>query len=663
MSHRIVLIAAILSGLLGRPPAASARVPAELTRVIAPADAASKRYDLLVVGGTPGGIACAVRGAREGLSVLLVNRHRHLGGILTSGLGVWDTQFEGGRSPIYDEVRATLFEYYRTTYGPESKQYADALPGKIGYTNGRFEPKVAEHVLNQLVNREAKLDVLLEAGPAEVQRQGALLKSVDLRTSDGSSVRVAASVFVDATYEGDLAALAKVPYRVGREPRSEYDEPHAGIVFMRPSSLPTSPEGEKIAALHDALKLRKFSGWQDLMEISTGAADGAVQACNYRTILTSDPANRIPIEKPKNYAPYFLKSLEIFSGVDSIPGGKFGWNRPQLIGLQTPYVEADAAKRKQLEDEHWEMTLGLLYFLQNDLTVPELVRRSWQEYGLAKDEFANNGHRPYEMYIREARRIVGRKVFTQHDAMLAPGLLRAPVRRDAIAVTEWYMDSHTCTLARTPGGLDEGKFMLHHQTFPGQIPYAAMLPQGVDNLLVPICLSASHVAWGTVRLEPVWMQTGEAAGIAAALSHGKKITPAQLNAEQLVRDLCERRFLLSFFNDVDVATKDEEVVAAQYFGTLGFFHDYNVRLNEPLRATTAAPWADGLKKLLSGSIDEMALVRAVHQAERAVESATLTQAEFAALLPTSQRVSDAPSTQAITRGEALRWMYSILPSP
>lgn len=664
MMFRLILVfAGMVAGLVTLTAAAAADVPVPVTRVLAPVDATTdKHYDLIVIGGTPGGIACAVRAAREGLSVLLVNRHRHLGGIVTSGLGVWDTQFEGRRSPIYDEVRLALFDYYKTTYGSDSKQYRDALPGKTGYTNGRFEPKVAEHILNELVNREARLDVLLDAEPASVERDRVLLKGIQLRLPHGSA-RITAETFVDATYEGDLAALAKVPYRVGREARSEYREPHAGIVFMRPSSLPTSSEGKNLSALHDALKLRKFAGWQDLMpDVSTGAADDAVQACNYRTILTSDPTNRAAIEKPKNYAPYFLKSLEIFSGVDSIPSAKFGWNRPQLIGLQTPYVEADAATRKRLEDEHWEMTLGLLYFLQNDLTVPEAVRSGWQEYGLAKDEFVDNGNRPYEMYVREARRITGRAIFTQHDAMLVPGLLRAPVHRDAIATTEWYMDSHTCTLARTPGGLDEGKFMLHHQTFPGQVPYRSLLPQGVDNLLVPVCLSATHVAWGTVRLEPVWMQIGEAAGVAAVLAHRARVSPARLDADQLVRELCRRRFLVSFFNDVEVDAEDSAAEAAEYFGTQGFFHQYDARLDAPLRSATAAVWASGLQQLLGGDGNPTKLVHAVHQAEEAAEKSTLTEHEFINLLPKPPASHPSRENKPVTRGAALRLMFSLLPT-
>jgi hypothetical protein len=616
--------------------------------------------DLCIVGGTPGGVACAVRAAREGLTVLLVNRHDHLGGILTSGIGVWDSQFEGKRSPIYDEVRAAIMEDYRTTYGPDSPQYREALPGSSGYSNGRFEPRVAEKVINELVAREKKITVLRGFIPVAVEREGALMKSLAIRpTKTGSELTVRAHVFADCTYEGDLAALAKVPYRVGREARAEFGEPHAGIIFMRPVAEAPSPEAARLAALHDQLNLRKFANWQVPLPPSTGAADAAVQACNYRTMLTTNPANRVPISKPANYDAYFLKTLEVYSGIE-IPNAKYGWNRPQLVGKQTEYVEADWATRQRIEDEHWEAMMGLLYFLQNDLTVPNVVRSAWQQFGLAKDEFADNGHRPYDFYVREARRITGRAIMTEHDANLAPGLLRAPVHADSIAFTEWYLDSHPCTAARVPGGLDEGKAMLHQETFPAQISYRCLLPQGVDNLLVPVCLSATHVAWGTVRLEPVFMQTGEAAGLAAALALKNKTTPAQLNSDQLVRALCERRSMVAFFNEVDVSADEPWIAAVQYFGTKGFFHDYNARLTEQLKPATGKAWADGFSKLLKGELDPNAFAHVVGEAEHS-GGKEMAEAEFAALLPAAPKIKASQAPAAIKRGEALQLMFSLLP--
>ncbi|MBA4016310.1 MAG: pyridine nucleotide-disulfide oxidoreductase [Pirellula sp.] len=634
----------------------------------APVD--GKSYDLVVIGGTPSGVACAVRAAREGLTVLLVNRHEHLGGIISSGLGVWDSQWEGKRSPIYDELREALFAHYRTAYGADSPQYRDALPGKTGHTNGRYEPHVVEKLIDEMVAREKNVTVLKNHVPSAVERKAALIKSVTLRsTKDDTETTVRAGTFADATYEGDLAALAKVAYRVGREARTEFKEPHAGIIFMRPFSQAPTPEAAHLANLHDQLKLRKFTGWQEPLPQSTGAADAAVQACNYRTILTTDPANRAPIPKPEHYDPYFLKSLEIFSGVESIPNGKFGWNRPQLVGLQTPYVEASWQERQKLMDEHWEMTMGLLYFLQHDPTVPEIVRKAWLEYGLAKDEFVDNGHRPYEMYIREARRITGRAIYTQHDAMLAPGRSRAPSHADSIAVTEWYMDSHSCTTARVPGGLEEGKAMLHQETFPGQLPYRCLLPQGVDNLLVPVCVSATHVAWGTVRLEPVLMQTGEAAGLAAALAKKDQTTAAELDSDRLVRALCERRSLLAFFNDVDVGGEQAWIPAVQYFGTQGFFDDYDARATESLAASTARHWAEALGMLLDPAAQTPPPSAAAVEDLSAIpvgKFATLLNAVLPTTPDKAVSVTDLlatlkiASTDSLSRGDACRLMYAIV---
>jgi hypothetical protein len=615
---------------------------------------------LVVIGGTPGGIACAMRAAREGLSVLLVNRHDHLGGILTSGLGVWDSQYEGKRAPIYDQVRTALVDYYRRTYGPESPQYRDALPGASGHTNGRYEPHVVEHILNELVEHEPRLTVWRGVVPVGVEREGAQIKAVTLRMLNGTQTkRAAGNLFADATYEGDLAALAGVPYRVGREARSEYHERHAGVIFMRPANEPPSETDAHASALHDKLKLRKFAGFQAIMPESTGAADTAVQACNYRTILTTDPANRAPIPKPANYDPYFLKALEVFSGVESIPNGKFGWNRPQLIGEQTAYVEGDWAERQRIEDEHWDATMGLLYFLQNDPTVPEIIRKAWLQYGLAKDEFTDHGHRPYEIYIREARRIVGRSLFTEQDATLSTGGRRAPVHADSIATTEWYLDCHTCTTARVRGGLDEGKMMLHQETFPGQLPYSCLLPQGVDNLLVPVCLSATHVAWGTVRLEPVFMEIGEAAGVAAALSKREHTTPAQLPADKLVHRLCELHFMVSFFNDVDISSDLPWIPAAEYFGTKGFFADYDARPDGALQESTAKVWAVGLQKLLRGELDPNQFVRAVAAADEG-GGREMTAADFSALLPSAHATPVGESKVAVSRAQALQMMFSRL---
>lgn len=617
--YGVLTAGAVLAAL--SPAACPAQ--AQASPPVQPAGTSGTSYDLVVIEATPGGIAMAVRAAREGLSVLLVNHTAHLGGILSSGLGVWDTLWEGRRSPIYDEARQAIFDHYRTTYGEKSQQYRDALPGKSGHTNGKFEPRVAEAVLTGLVTRERNITVLRGFHVSAVQREGALVQSVTLRAMDGPTgsteveVTVKGKVFADCTYEGDLAALAKVPYRLGREARSEFREPHAGVIYMATVKEPPTPEVTRAIALQAGLKLRKFTGLQQIREPeSTGAGDGEVQAFNYRTILSSDPANRLPVEKPADYDPEKLRMLEHGSIVSPIPNQKRGWNRPQLVGMQTAYVEADWAGRRRVMDAHWQATMGLLYFLQNDPSVDPVRQKSWREYGLARDEFTGHGHRPHEFYVREARRITGRYVFTQHDAMLAPGLDRAPVHADSIGVTEWYLDTHACTPRRIPGALEEGKMMLDVETFPGQVPYRALLPQGVDNLLVPVCLSATHVAWGTVRLEPTWMNVAESAGHAAALAVKTGRPPAALDAEALLRTLVKKQVMVSFFNDLDVSADDPRVAAAQYFATKGFFATYDARLDEALKSTTAKVWQEAFAEMRAGRGDSMKTLHAVHAAEK-----------------------------------------------
>jgi ribulose 1,5-bisphosphate synthetase/thiazole synthase len=591
-----------------------------LSAFFSPLRAETIQADLCIYEATPGGIAMAVRAAREGLSVVLVNHNDHLGGILSNGLGVWDTLWEGKRAPIYDEARQAIFDHYRKTYGENSPQYRDALPGKSGHTNGKFEPKVAEKILTELVAKEKRIRVITHRVLEAVKCEGALIQSASFMSlwANVEAIEVQAKVFADCSYEGDLAAMVNVPYRIGREARSEFNEPHAGVIFMSPVKAAQMPQMARTAELHHQLKLRKFSGFQRIQQPeSTGEADGFVQAFNYRTILSSDPANRLPVEKPADYDPEKLKLLEHGSIVSPIPNSKRGWNRPQLVGLQTEYVEADWTGRQKIMNQFWDTTMALLYFLQNDPSVDPERQKSWREFALAKDEFTDNGHRPHEFYVREARRITGRYIFTQHDAMLSDGLDRAPVHEDSIGVTEWYLDTHACTPRHIPGALEEGKMMLDVETFPGQVPYRAILPQGVGNLLVPVCLSSTHVAWGTIRLEPTWMNLCESAGHAAALAIQNKVTPAALDPDVLLRKIATSHVMLSFFNDVDVASDDPRVAAAQYFATKGFFADYNARLDEPLTDSVRSAWGKGLAAMREGTLKPMELVKAVREAEAA----------------------------------------------
>ena len=616
-------------------------------------------FDLVVVGGTPGGIACAVRAAREGLDVLLVNRTRHLGGMMANGLVQWDALYGGRRSPLFSELLRHIEKHYADTYGRNSHEYRSARFTQGHYPLGMVEPHVAERLFTGLVAAEKRVKLLLGYVPVAVGRNGAMLTRVTLGERGGTKrLGVSGKVFVDATYEGDLFALAGVPYRVGREARKEYNEPHAGKVFtnIAGGSAPRD-------AVAGRLNIRPYGSRQGSIDPNSPfTADRAVQAYNFRFCVTRDPKNRILPQKPPNYRrEEYVNYGRKYIGSRPGPNQKSHMNSPILPGENHGYPEGDWATREKIAGRHLEFALGLIYFLQHDASISPGRRAKYRQWGLCKDEFADNRHVPYEMYVREARRIVGRHVYTEHDNSLAAGLGRTPVHSDSIAITDWYMDSHACTTDRRAGFKYDGKLILTEQSRPGQVPYRCLLPKGVDNLLVPVCLSATHVAWGAVRLEPVWMQTGEAAGFAAAQAVRDRTTPARIDVDRLLRTLVERRAMISFFNDVDVASRKPWVPAVQFLATKGFFASYNSHAEKPLTAFVSRAWADTFGQMVAGKLDAHARAVAFNRADRS-DRRPISAGEFVRLLgKTIRRKLRIPTDagKTLSRGDACRMMYEL----
>jgi hypothetical protein len=627
----------------------------QLAKDAEPAAVDGRTYDLVVIGGTGSGVMCAVRAAREGCSVLLVQHNRHLGGMMANGLMQWDALYGGPRAPLFTELLQNIERHYVATFGENSPDHQRMRYTHEHYPIGWAEPHVAEREFNRLAAAEKNLTVLLAHYPVAVERAGAMLGGVTLREFGGTKeIKVRAATFADATYEGDFFALAKVPFRVGREAREEFGEPHAGKVFTNISSEP-APR----AAVEGRLNIRVYSSSQGSIDATSPfTADGAVQAYNYRFCVTRDPANRLMLTEPpprydrEEFVRFDRKSIGSSDG----PNRKTHMNSPILPGENHGYPEADWAAREKIIARHRDFALGLIWFLQNDESVSATQRAKFREWGLPKDEFADHDHIPYEMYVRESRRIVGRRIFTEHDGLLAAGIGRTPIQSDSIATTDWYMDSHACTTESRPGFRYDGKLILTEESRPAQIPYRSLLPQGVDNLLVPVCLSATHVAWGAVRLEPVWMQTGEAAGFAAALAKRRSTTPARLDPEVLLRTLVERRQLVSFFSDIKVDAPEPAIPAVEFFATKGFFSDYDARLAEPLKRATARIWVDAVAELRAGELDAPATARAVAEAE--LTDANLPAAEFVALLPAKSSASAGPDP--LTRGAALQMLWTTL---
>ncbi|OYW30996.1 MAG: hypothetical protein B7Z47_02455 [Chthoniobacter sp. 12-60-6] len=595
-----------------------------------------RSYDLVVIGGTPGGIACAVRAAREGLSVLLVNHTQHLGGFSTSGAGGWEAPYDGLRSPLYGEMLRGASDYYRETYGEKSAQHVLSMPSATSRAHidrPKIEPRIAEMLFNQMVEREKSLTVLLGHIVVKTARDGRILKNATLKPMHGSEeVTVSGKVFADGMYEGDLMAATGVKTQIGREARSQYGEPHAGVIYSQERHKEPGQRGFPKAADEGTLNIRYNShATAGIVEgPNSGEADGSVMAYNYRLILTRDPANKIMVGKPANYDAAIAKAAGGGGFVPNVPNQKVAWNGGRLIGPQNEYPGADWPTREAISKRYLEGMLMRLWWAQNDPAASDADRKQFAGYGLAADEFPDNNHAPYEIYVREARRLVGRYVFKEQDNVVADGIERTPVHPDSIAMTDWPVDSVACLPRKTPGGNTDGILFLGEESRPAQVPYRSLLPQEIDNLLAPVALSASHVGWGSIRLEPVWMQTGESAGFAAALAVKGKTTPGALDADVLIRKLAASRVMISFFNDVDVTADDPRIAAAQYFGTKGFFDSYNARLDAPLTASVRTAWEAGFKQLQQGGLDVAKMAVAVHVAE-SLESPASDQARGAFL--------------------------------
>ena len=432
--------------------------------------------DVFVVGGTPGGLACAVRAAREGLRVVLVNHTPVLGGMLANGLSLWDAFYDGARAPIYDEFSQAIRAHYRDTYGDGSPQHRAACPGPrlMDHAAGAFEPSVVQSISERMVAAEKGITLRRHTDVMQVRREGRHIAAVRV-----GEERITARTFVDASYEGDLMALAGVSYRVGREGRTEFSEPHAGRIFAR-KVVARSPEGYATSpreAFEGRFNLRTWHNpTVEVLPASTGEADAAVQAYNYRLCLTHRAEIRRLPDKPANYdrRQYLHLSPTTRLGAIGVVNGKGGWNLGRPIGWNFEFPDATWPKREAIMRRYLDYALGMMYFLQNDEAVDSGTRELNRQWGLAADEFADNDNIPYEVYARETRRLIGRYVFNEHDGLCAPGRERPPAHADSIAFTDWPLDSVQClpeSIVHKGETIPEGAFFLSEESRPAQVPY------------------------------------------------------------------------------------------------------------------------------------------------------------------------------------------------
>ncbi len=481
--------------------------------------------DVVVYGGTPAGISAAIQASRMGRRVALLVFGRQVGGMTTGGLGATDVGHDlaiGGISR----------EFYRHV----GKQYGKPL-------SWRFEPHMAESIFHDML-RDAGVDVYFEQRLVHADVQSNRIKQV--RMENGAVFT--AGMFIDATYEGDLMAKAGVSYAVGREPNTQYRETLNGIHFGHPSHNfkawvdPYVIPGDPASGL--------LPGVQDLPLGRNGQGDRCIQADNVRVCLTNAPDNRLPFPKPDGYDPlrYELLLRYFQAGVwDAlyltlpIPNRKtdtnnFGAFSSDHIGANYDWPECDYATRERIFQDHVSYNQGMYYFLVNDRRVPAEIRDEVGQWGLPKDEFVETGGWPHTLYIREARRMVSDIVMTEHHC-------RHQVQvDDSIGLAAYTMDSHNCRRIVMDGrAYNEGNVEVEPNA-PYSISYRAIIPRRgeCENLLVPWCLSASHIAFGSIRMEPVGMILGQSAATAAclALEQGTSLQDLDYTAlkEQLTKD-------------------------------------------------------------------------------------------------------------------------------
>jgi ribulose 1,5-bisphosphate synthetase/thiazole synthase len=483
--------------------------------------AQAQPYDLVVYGGTSAGVTAAVQAARMGKSVVLVEPGKHLGGLTTGGLGATDT---GNKGAIGGLAR----EFYRRL----GKHYGAG-------ESWTFEPHVAEAAIEAML-AEHKVPVLrgerldLARG---VEKQGRRIVAITME----SGKLLAGRMFLDCTYEGDLMAKAGVSYTVGRESNATYRETlngvqlgskkHQFLTKVDPYVRPGDPASGLLPGIHGDSPGEH------------GQGDRRVQAYNFRMCLTKDPANRLPFPKPDPYDPlrYELLLRYIHSGVfdalDSskpMPGGKTDTNNngafsTDNIGMNYDYPEGDYATRERIVKEHIAYQQGMMWFLANDPRVPKKVRDEVGQWGLCKDEFVDNGGWSHQMYVREARRMVSELVMTEHHCQ---GREKAG---DSVGLASYGMDSHnTQRYVKDGYAQNEGDVQVHGFP-PYAIGYRSIVPKAAEceNLLVPVCMSASHIAYGSIRMEPVFMILGQSAATAACQALDQQVSVQRVDVAKL----------------------------------------------------------------------------------------------------------------------------------
>jgi len=459
--------------------------------------------DVCIYGGTSSGVVAAVQLARMGLKVVIAEFGRHLGGMTSSGLGATDI---GNKSVIGGLARKfyrKLGRYYHT-----EEQWT-------------FEPHVAETVFNDWI-REYDIPVHFEQRLKKINKEGTQI--TELLMDDGTVYH--AGIFIDATYEGDLMAMAEVSYATGREGNALYGETYNGIQYGGPYHNfccyidPYVEEGNPSKGLLCGISADEMG--------TNGLGDRCIQAYNFRICLTDNEDIKVPFSQPSGYdrSRYMLLlryiEKDIFDALKlntSIPNRKtdlnnYGGFSTDYIGANYGWPEGNYETREQIFQDHVCYTQGLLFFLANDSKVPLWVRDQVNKWGLPSDEFLETNHWPHQLYIREARRMISEYVMTEHNCF------GKHIVDDPVGLAAYNIDSHNCRRIVYGGRVvNEGDVEIRLNPYP--VSFRSIVPEHKEctNLLVPVCLSASHIAFGSIRMEPVFMVLGQSAATVAAIAN------------------------------------------------------------------------------------------------------------------------------------------------
>ncbi|MEO7143320.1 MAG: FAD-dependent oxidoreductase [Bryobacteraceae bacterium] len=506
---------------------------------------AQQRTDVIVVSASSAGMGAAIAAGRAGVRVALIEETPVLGGLLANGLSNTDLRSPGGSSGVFEEFRLRSKKYYHEHF-PDDPSFQLIPFAREGF---RYEPHVADEIFKQMAAEIPSMHVYYRRVVTRVLERGNRVTGVVTEDADGKNpITFLAPVTIDATQEGDLLPLAGAQFRLGREARSQ-EEPHAGNIYM-------TLQGEIFGSGAGDDKIQAYALLITIKDYGPGADKTIAKPPHY---------------DPKNYAPEQPKTTFWYRG-GMLPNHKAevnemldGSDAVDLADLNRDYINGNRASRHRVWEKYRDYSLGYLYFRQTVMGEKNL--------GLPDDEFTDNGNVPYILYVREGRRLEGVYMFNERDAIRIPGSARPPLQKDSIAVGDWSIDSHPVSRDTEGYIYLSGSADRYKIGAPYQAPYGVMVPNKVDGLLVPMAVSATHVGFQVLRLEPIRVSMGQAAGDAAALCVKRGIQPRHVPVAELQRMLLDQGNALYYYTDVPPARADFKAI--QRLSQAGAVHGYD----------------------------------------------------------------------------------------